>query len=297
MGNPIYSGGGFLETCFYPREKFGIYLSVSTQLKFKAYSRIGGGIRYYFGNRPKIETSIVRETPPKMPPVLSAVAFFERPDGERTRSIEEGEKVNLVIKIKNTGKYPAKNLEVKLTPIKNCENLRFQKSVVVSSISPGQEITVKIPVCAGKSLKEGEAKFKVEVLEPYFGADAEPVEVAIRLSSKTRKIVLQKKNIEEGEVAPGKLATVKFTLLNKGNLLKNVEILLSAPEGITLFDDYGNPSKNLRFSVETFGANTTSSFSFQMFVSKRYPQKTVILNGKVIQKDSVLNTFTLTFQF
>ncbi|MGQ9679095.1 MAG: caspase family protein, partial [bacterium] len=123
-----------------------------------------------------------------------------------------------------------------------------------------------IPIYALREVPNAEVELKIEILEPYFQADAEPK----ILKFETRKfeppdLVIYDKGVEEGEIVPGKSSNIALIIQNQGTgRAEDVRVEIKVPPGITYLEE--KPV----FDFGTMESGAWQKIAFPIFVGARF---------------------------
>jgi hypothetical protein len=252
---------------------FQIGLEYISLTKLKKFSNLSFAVSYNFKSKkpeiekpkyPPVEKPIVEK--PKYPPSLSFVVSFDDSAGDKNFLLDAEEEGRIILNVKNTGKGIAKDLEVKLTPIKQIPHLNIPQTQKIDIIGVNEEKRVVIPISADREVPTTQVELKVEILEPYFQADAEPQ----ILRFETRKfeppnLVVYDKGVEEGEIVAGKSTNISFVIQNQGTgKAVAVKCEIRVPQGITYLGES---------SIFNFGSLEPGEWQridFPIFVGARY---------------------------
>ncbi|RKZ24569.1 hypothetical protein DRQ20_06830, partial [bacterium] len=159
----------------------------------------------------------------------------------------------------------AQDLEIRITQLTNIPYLEFPRTEKIEKIMPMQEVVKIIPIKAKREVPTGEVKLKIEILEPYFQADADPQILRFR----TKKfippnLVLYDKGVEEGEIVAGKSANISLVIKNEGGRAYDVKCKVGVPPGITYLGE-----KDM-FNFGNMESGEWRRIDFPVFVGKRY---------------------------
>ncbi len=108
---------------------------------------------------------------PTMPPDLAAEVSFEDA-GDRDGFLDGGEQDYVVVKVHNKASTRAYNLQVMLSLESPVAGVRFPQTTVIPMMAA--EHVQRIPISADRSVQDGQIRLRVDVKEPFFGADADP---------------------------------------------------------------------------------------------------------------------------
>lgn len=203
---------------------------------------------------------------PATPPILTSNIEFTEPT--KKGYLNAGDTGELIVKIKNSGKDLAKNLKLKITAENFIANLNFSNEETINELKPNKEIEIKIPIKAEEDIADNEVKLKVEVQEPFYGADAD----IYKLSFFTRAIRPPELTVtdygleeEAGGIIPrGKSVVITAIVKNQG-------------KGIS-YNTTGQIASNStdvqileggQFDFGELNAGQAKKISFTIFVNKR----------------------------
>jgi len=217
---------------------------------------------------------------PKYPPVLSFSVAFDDSTGDRDFFLDAEESGRIVLLVKNSGNSIARNLEVKLTPLTSVPYLNIPRSTKVEMVGSMEARRVVIPISATREVPTTTVELKIEVLEPYFQADAEPR----ILRFETRKfeppdLIVYDKGVEEGEITTGKSANVSLVIQNKGTgRAEQVQCEIKIPSGITFLGE----RKIYNFGTMEPGA--WQRIDFPIFVGARFPEESLKISLRLNER-------------
>lgn len=170
---------------------------------------------------------ITEELSTGLPPFLEATrtSFADREADGVLDAMETGE---ITLAVKNRGKGDAQDLTVYVAPMENYADLKCQAETKVPTVKKGDSVTVRIPVSAGEQVETQTVKLRIDVKEPYFGADAD----AKVLSFSTRRLsppdlVVAQTGVDDdeegqsmgnsnGTIEPGETFELAAIVQNKG---------------------------------------------------------------------------------
>lgn len=227
-----------------------------------------------------IAESLKRAKTLKYPPSLSFNVFFDDSTGDRNFLLDAEEEGRITLFIKNTGRGIARDLEVKITLAKEIPGLNIPRSTKIDSIEVMKEKKVVIPIKATREIPTAQVEAKIEVLEPYFQADAEPK----ILKFETRKfeppeLIVYDKAVEEGRVLPGKSANISLIIQNYGKgRAEDVKAEIRVPQGVTYLGDT---------TIFVFGKMEPGEWKkidFPIFVGARFREESLKINLKLKEK-------------
>jgi len=166
-------------------------------------------------------------TPSGLPPLLdvTTLSFTDAGGDGILDALESGE---VLMTIRNRGKGDARDLSVLVSLTENYKDISFQVETKVPLVKKGENVTVRIPVSAGEQVEIQTVKLRIDVKEPYFGADADPKV----LSFSTRRLappdlVVAQTGVDDdeegqsmgnsnGTIEPGETFELTAILQNKG---------------------------------------------------------------------------------
>lgn len=202
----------------------------------------------------------------KYPPALSFTVSFDDSTGDKDFLLDAEESGRLVLLVKNMGKGIARDLEIRITPSQPIPNLNIPSSTKIDMIGLMEEKRIVIPIDASREVPTAQVELKIEILEPYFQADAEPK----ILKFKTRKfeppdLVIYDKGVEEGEIVPGKSSNISLIIQNQGaGRAEAVRGEIKVPQGITYLGE-----KSV-FDFGTMEPKVWQRIDFPIFVGARF---------------------------
>jgi len=120
----------------------------------------------------KREPEVVAKKPERLPPYLEIISLTLK-DGNNDGILEALERGEINLTVQNKGKGNGYDLNVIVSALENYEGLRFEEAKI-DFIGMNETKTIKIPIYADKKVKTQEVKLRIDVKEPYFGADADP---------------------------------------------------------------------------------------------------------------------------
>jgi len=225
------------------------------------------------------ENGVLGETrpPERFPPALSFTATFDDSTGDRDLALDGDESGRIVLTVANSGKGTANDIQAKLTALRAIPGLQVPSSYPIEDLGLGARQRVVIPVSASRFLPTDTVELKVEVLEPYFQADATPV----ILRFETRRfeppdLVVYDKGVAEGQVVPGKSANVSFVVLNRGKGgAEQVKCQVLAPAGVRYL---GNEEV---FDLGDLEPGAWKRLDFPVFVGARLEAESLRLTASV----------------
>ena len=233
--------------------------------------------------------------PPRYPPSLVATAIFSDESGNNNHILDSNEDAQIIVKVANESQWHAVDLRMKVTPLNEIRGVIIRSPTVVFDVPPNKYELIYIPVSGDKHLATGTARFKIEVLEPYFGADANPIELSFETRGTAPEFMLTGKFIEDGEVNLGKFATLRLQIANKGGTAHNVRVTCTTAKGVTMFDEHDMPYfKTYTLTVGEFKSGETHDIRLKIFVSKRFTLDKVLIEMR-INSDELETTLSTEF--
>jgi len=222
---------------------FDPYYEKGRDFNFSLISPEGSELRKLKVPTESISSIFSKKKETKYPPNLQFTVNF-KDEGNRDNILDAYEKGNIILEVENQGEGIAEDLEVRVTPLGDIKHLSFPEKGKIMTIEPGEIEKHEIPLQAEADILTGEAKLKIEVLEPYFGADA----ASKILAFKTREyippeLVIYDKGVEEGWIEPRKTAHLSLVLQNKGGSALGVKTRLGLPADVSLVE--GNEEEYL----------------------------------------------------
>ncbi|MBC8525962.1 MAG: caspase family protein [Candidatus Cloacimonetes bacterium] len=164
----------------------------------------------------QVEEEVLAQKTITRPPSLSAKISFEEPSGNQY--LDALEKGNFIIKIINTGKGPGKGITVKIHP-ERLDNLNYNKTYI-EEITPGEDVSVKIPIEAYIGLQDDDHTFRFD-FEEINGFPPAPVEIQISTKSYNKpELFIADVGIEDGnsngKIESGEMVNLTVRFANKG---------------------------------------------------------------------------------
>jgi len=217
------------------------------------------------------------QPPERFPPALSFAATFDDSTGDRDLALDGDESGRIVLTVANSGKGIANDIQAKLTSARVIPGLRVPATYPVGDLKLSERKRVVVPVSANRSLPTDTVELKVELLEPYFQADATPV--LLRFEARQFEppdLVVHEKGVAEGEVVPGKSAEVSFVVLNRGKgKADEVECQVHTPTGVRYL---GNEDV---FDLGSLEPGAWKRLDFPIFVGARFEAESLRLTASV----------------
>ena len=214
---------------------------------------------------------------PKNPPILYAKVKFNEPS--KTGVLNAMETGYITIEVTNKGKSEAKKLTVKLIQDSKIKGIQYPEETNIQKINSNETKEINIPITGEFNLEESNAKFTIEVQEPFYQADADP----IILSFKTRALKKPDLFVEEigledevgNKFTLGKETIISAIIRNKGNgIAKNVtaEINLPSSNGVNIISD--NLDNN-SFNLGDIEAGGWKKLNFTIFAPRKYNKEEI----------------------
>jgi len=245
------------------------------------FSPDGKNLGTFRVNTEPIAKSLIIAGKQKYPPHLSFSVSFDDSTGDRDFFLDAEEEGRIVLLVKNTGRGVARNLKVRFVPLNPLpKGLIIPTDTTINSIGVMKEKRVIVPLKGKRELETGIVKLKIEILEPYFQADAEP-EI---LRFETRKfeppnIVLHNKGVEEGEIVPRKSANISLIIQNQGKgRAEDTRCSIEVPPGITYLGD------KREFYFGKMEPGEWKRIDFPIFVGARYKGDSVKITLQIEEK-------------
>ncbi|MEO0090855.1 MAG: caspase family protein [candidate division WOR-3 bacterium] len=261
--------------------EFAPFYKEGTDFKLTIISPENKNLGSFSVNTEKIKDKLVKARMRRYPPELIITSFsFDDSTGDKDMFLDADEKGRIVLTIKNKGKGIAEDLEVKITPINQFSFVNIPRSIKIDNINIMEEKRIIIPISAEREVPNQELSLKIEVLEPYFQADAEPV----ILKFETRKfeppnLILYDKGVEEGEIVANKSANISLVIYNQGKgRAEDVECEVKVPEGVKYL---GEVSKFYFGNMEPMA---WQKIDFPIFVGARYKEDSLKINLIIKEK-------------
>ena len=132
------------------------------------------------------------------------VADLEYTEPSQNNYLDANETATLILKLKNIGKNPAENCELKLFPDVYDPDIQIVGLKTIEKINPGEELTTNIQLVANNKIQTGKIKFTFKIIEKT-GFDLEPEKVII---------------VPTREFQPPKLVIVDYAIDDQNRNLK-----------------------------------------------------------------------------
>jgi len=162
--------------------KLLLALFITFSMTFYCQENVGRSTRGKLIPKPK------EEVKPKELPVTTMstdqyytpflVADLEYTEPSQNNYLDANETATLILKLKNIGKNPAENCELKLIPDVYDPNIQIIGLKTIPKINPGEELTSNIQLVANNKIQTGKIKFTFRIIEKN-GFDLEPEKVII----------------------------------------------------------------------------------------------------------------------
>lgn len=162
--------------------KLLLALFITFSMTFYCQENVGRSTRGKLIPKPK------EEVKPKELPVTTMstdqyytpflVADLEYTEPSQNNYLDANETATLILKLKNIGKNPAENCELKLIPDVYDPNIQIIGLKSIPKINPGEELTSNIQLVANNKIQTGKIKFTFRIIEKN-GFDLEPEKVII----------------------------------------------------------------------------------------------------------------------
>ncbi len=218
---------------------FAPFYEKGKDFEFVLLSPEGKKITTLFVSTAPVSRYLLKKKQKKFPPDLYISVIFSDDEGNKNRILDAYETAEIKVLIENKGMGTANDLDVYLKPLTPVEHIHFEGLKKVSEVKPGDTAEVVFKIYGDSLLDTKTVKFRIEVLEPYFGADAEPK----ILMFKTREflppeLVLYDKGVEEGWIEPRKTAHLSLILQNRGTgKAEDVKVRFKFPLNLTYLGD------------------------------------------------------------
>jgi hypothetical protein len=111
--------------------------------------------------------------PQGLPPVLDVGSLSYSDAGNQDGVLDGDERGQIVLSVRNRGKGDAQGLVVYVAPAENVGHVKYQAETKVPMVKKGDSVTVRIPISADEQVETQTVKLRIDVKEPYFGADAD----------------------------------------------------------------------------------------------------------------------------
>ena len=205
---------------------------------------------------------------PKFPPILDSNVAFSEPSG--TGYLNANEEGFITVKVKNSGKGDALNLNIKITDLSNSKGLVFEESTKIARIIPNASNEIKIPIRAEKNISDKDITLKVEVTEPFYGSDADPTKISFKtMAIKLPDLEVSELGLEDevgGKFTLGKETSISAIIRNKGkgkaeNVVAKVNIKNSNVSYLTEKEE---------FELGNIEAGEWKKITFSLFANKKY---------------------------
>ena len=180
-----------------------IFITLSTT--FYCQENVGRSTRGKLVLKPKQEVKELTSYPSATQyytPFL--VADLEYTEPSQNNYLDASETAALLLKLKNIGKNPAENCELKLIPDVDDPNIKIIGLKTIEKINPGEEVTATIQLAANNKIQTGKIKYTLKILEKN-GFDLEPEKVII---------------VPTREFQPPKLVVVDYAIEDQNRNLK-----------------------------------------------------------------------------
>ena len=233
-------------------------------------------------------------------PFLKAEVSFTDPSDNN--SLDAGEDWNIHVRLKNIGRMPAENCDIRLVQEIINPDITIQPIPKIMKIEPGEEKEFNVKISASDNIKTGKTPLKLVVLENR-GFDLEP---ELRLTIPTRQIqpsdlevvdyVIQDQN-RNSKIEKREMVDVIFRIQNRGespalaakaivNLGVNVLPIDVAPE-YDLGDIKPGDFKDVTISIVTNARTTevTMTVSLSEKTGKFSREKFFTMPFDVVQKN------------
>lgn len=211
----------------------------------------------------KIETEKAK---PATPPILTSTVSFSEPT--QKGYLNAGDTGEITVKVKNSGTDSAKNLKLKITPDKYNADLEFSGQEYITELKPNKEIEIKIPVKASEDITDNKIDLKVEVQEPFYGADADTYQLSFFTRAiRPPELKITDYGLEEeagGIIPKGKSVIVSAVVKNqgKGTAYNTKGQITSSSSDVQILD-------GSNFDLGELNAGQAKKVSFTIFVAKR----------------------------
>jgi len=242
----------------------------------------------------KREPEVVAERPERLPPYLEIISLTLK-DENNDGVLDAKERGEINLTVKNKGKGNGYNLKVLVSPLENYEDLKLG-SLEVEKINIQETKTIKIPISAGKQVKTQEVKLRIDVKEPYFGADADPKVLVFstkRLEPPEVKVAQTGVDDDEqgesmgnsnGKIELGETVEITAILQNLGRGISEgtkVEVLPITEENIMFL------GKETTFSVGNIPPGDWKKVTFPIYVSKRFERERFAIRLKTTESKGI----------
>lgn len=109
-------------------------------------------------------------------PFLQANLVYSEPSGNNF--LDANEEGKIILTIKNIGKLPAEDLDVKMIPSVPDKNIEISGLQRIPLLDPDAEITIEIKIKPNQSVKTDQKKYNIKIIEKN-GFDLDPEKVLI----------------------------------------------------------------------------------------------------------------------
>lgn len=210
---------------------------------------------------------------PKVPPILDASVHFIEPSG--SGFLNANEEGFIKVKVTNFSKADAVNLNVKITGESDTQGLVFASSTKIRKIVSNKSEEIIIPIKASKNMTDKNISLKIEVTEPFYGADADPVKISFQTRAlKMPDLEVAELGLEDeigGKFTLGKETAISAIIRNKGK---------GKAENVTAIVNISQPNvsyitENQTFELGTLEPGAWKKITFSIFANKKYSDEEI----------------------
>lgn len=185
----------------------------------------------------------------ELPAILKLLdGSFEFVDANNNDAIDANEKCEIRFKIQNIGSGEGEGCFASVKTSGTTQDIQIFSSNL-STIAPGAEHLVKIPITAGNNTAEGNLALNIVVTEPHgFGTDTLSYSISTRkLRTPDLKVVSHIVNSQSGQLKKKEPFSVKVLVQNKGQgVAENVQISLNIPSSLFMQDGQSHTINELQ---------------------------------------------------
>ncbi len=225
--------------------------------KLDGYHGFEFGIVYYYEKekrKPVVKKPVFAEETYKkpaqklkLPPYLEIREIYFIDEGKDT-ILDAEEKGWVYVEIYNKGKGIAKDLTLYVSSLENYKGIEFKEKINIEEIGVKKGIKVKIPVEAKEDVEDRIVKLRIDVKEPYFGADADPKIISFTSKAlEPPEILIAQTGIDDDEkglsmgnynskIDPGETIELNVIFQNQGTgKAQDVRVKILPPDDKNIF--------------------------------------------------------------
>jgi hypothetical protein len=200
-------------------------------------------------------------------------------DGNKNQSIDGLEQGAVFLLLENSGNGSCQNCEIQLSLKGNTKGISVDKTLAVPNIQPGKKITLEIPYSADRTVREGEATFLIEFIEPN-GFAPLPIEYTVQTKPfQSPMIEVVDFELSPTRMEPNQVANLRIQIQNTGiGDAEDIDIQASIPANVTCM------TSNLDENIKTLTSGSTMEIEYVLIAPRAFEYKQIEIAIEITEK-------------